>query len=270
MPELPEVETVVRDLGPLIIGRTISSIRVITKKLREPWRKQWNKAVINQRIEGLSRRGKYIFAALSDNNTLMLHLGMTGQLTIHAASEPAKDHIHLVFEFENGRELRFRDVRRFGSARLFEPAGLVQFTSDHLGPEPFDLDPGYFRKKLAATNRTLKAVLLDQKILAGVGNIYADESCFRSGLHPDRRADTLSPAEADRLRLAIEAVLTSAIEDRGSTIRDYIGGSGLKGTFQEAFAVYGRDGDACRTCSTIIQVQRIAGRSSHYCSKCQR
>jgi formamidopyrimidine-DNA glycosylase len=271
MPELPEVETVVRDLRPLVTSRTVTGIRTGNVHLRQPWKKAWTPAVVGARMDSLARRGKWILATLDRPPRLLLHLGMTGQLTVHRQGEAVADHVHLVFAFDDGRELRFRDTRRFGSAAVFaDDASLHSHLDDRLGPEPVDIHRDYFRAALAQADRPLKAILLDQKFIAGVGNIYADESCFRAGLHPGRRANTLSPAEADRLRNAIEEVIRTAIAGRGSTIRDYIGGSGLAGTFQNEFAVYGRIGQVCGNCGTPIEVQRIAGRSSHFCPRCQR
>jgi len=260
----------VRDLRPHIVGRTIASLRLGKQRLRQPWQAEWSRPLKSRSIQSLRRRGKWILADL-DRGALLLHLGMTGQLTVHATPEPLADHVHLVFRFDDGRELRFRDVRRFGSAVFFAEAGaLEQFLNARLGPEPFGLDAAYFRAKMQSANRSLKAVLLDQAVLAGVGNIYADESCHRAGLHPGRRASTLSVVEIDRLQIAIEEVLTLAIEGRGSTIRDYIGGSGLKGNYQKEFGVYGRTGKECATCGSVIVRERHAGRSSHFCPRCQK
>lgn len=271
MPELPEVETVVRDLRPLLAGRTITALRVGEKNLREPWQQAWTKRVTARRIESLRRRGKWILADLHDGARMLLHLGMTGQLTVHPRKEKLADHVHLVFRFDDDRELRFRDVRRFGSAAYFASEDSIQsYLSERLGPEPFGVDAEYFRAAVLASARPLKAILLDQTVLAGVGNIYADESCFRVGLHPGRRGTSLSFGECDALRLAIEAVLTEAVENRGSSIRDYIGGSGLKGSFQNEFAVYGRTGEECIKCKTAIAMQRFGGRSSHFCPACQK
>ncbi len=289
MPELPEVETVVRDLRPLIVGRRMTAVRVGGKNLRRPWNPEWTAVIVGKRIDAIRRRGKWIVVELVSRETkssaraatarlrlaanqprLILHLGMTGQLTVHRAVEPVKDHTHLIFALDEDRELRFRDVRRFGSADVFaSEAEATAYLDERLGPEPTELDPAAFRIAVLATHRPLKAVLLDQAVIAGVGNIYADESLHRSGLHPEQRGNTLTALEIDRLREAIVAVILHAIEHRGSTIRDYIGGSGLKGEFQHEFCVYGRTGLACPTCETAIEVVRVAGRSSHYCGTCQ-
>lgn len=270
MPELPEVETVVRDLRPLLISRTIRAVRAGRRKLRSPWNDAWGKAVHGARIDAIDRRGKWIIVRLDSDRSLLLHLGMTGQLTVRPADATPEEHTHLRFELDQGKELRFRDVRRFGSATLFESSDrLTGYLDDRLGPEPFNLDSGYLFDRLKSTSRPLKAALLDQKLIAGVGNIYADESCHLAGVHPGRRSNTMTWRRSESLRQAVERVLTRAIEGRGSTIRDYIGGSGLAGQYQNEFAVYGRTGEPCPTCGTAIAMTRIAGRSSHYCRRCQ-
>jgi formamidopyrimidine-DNA glycosylase len=270
MPELPEVETVVRDLRPLVSGRTIRGVRQSEQKLRSAWDGSWNSAAAGTTIVAVRRRGKWIIIDLGTPR-LIIHLGMTGQLTAVPAATPEPDHLHLVFELDDGTELRFRDIRRFGSASLHADEAEVDafFEANQLGPEPFGLDAEYFRRGVRGTTRNLKAILLDQSFIAGVGNIYADEACFRARLHPGRTGNSLKPAEADRLREAVEAVLTRAIASRGSSIRDYVGGSGLRGGFQNEFTVYGREGEPCPSCSTTIQNLRLAGRSSHFCSRCQ-
>ncbi|HEY7155194.1 MAG TPA: zinc finger domain-containing protein, partial [Gemmataceae bacterium] len=163
-------------------------------------------------------------------------------------------------------------IRRFGSVTLFANRPAVEdfFVRSGLGPEPFDLPMNYWRDCLRGTKRCLKAVLLDQRVAAGVGNIYADESLFQARLHPSRPADTLDGAEADRLRRAVGAVLRRAIERRGSSIRNYVGGSGLQGEYQNEFRVYGRAGEPCPRCGAAIACLRLAGRSSHYCPRCQK
>jgi formamidopyrimidine-DNA glycosylase len=276
MPELPEVETVVRDLRPLLIGHTICGVRQSKKKLRLAWKSASNAGVVGTRIEAIRRRGKWIVVELNANGDasnprLILHLGMTGQLTAVPASTELQNHLHLVFELDNDTELRFRDVRRFGSATYCSNEAAVEafFIDNKLGPEPFGLDVDYFRDAVRRTTRNLKAILLDQSIVAGVGNIYADEACFRAKLHPGRKGKTLKPDECERLREAVEAVLKKSIESRGSTIRDYIGGSGLQGGFQNEFTVYGRTGEQCVVCRTIVKCVRLAGRSSHFCRQCQ-
>jgi formamidopyrimidine-DNA glycosylase len=270
MPELPEVETVVRDLRPRAVGRTVTAVRAGAKRLRQPWDAAWDAEVVGRSVGALRRRGKWIVVELNGPR-LVVHLGMTGQFTAVAGCEPAPDHLHLVFALDDGHELRFRDVRRFGSVVLFPDDAAVEafFAGAGLGPEPFGLDPAAFREAVRGSARTLKAILLDQTVVAGVGNIYADEACSRAGLHPARRGSSLTPAECDVLRVAIESVLTTAIAARGSTIRDYVGGSGLAGGFQLEHRVYGRTGEPCVTCRKPIERVVLGGRSSHYCPKCQ-
>jgi formamidopyrimidine-DNA glycosylase len=271
MPELPEVETVVRDLRPLLTGRTITGVRPSRQKLRRPWKAAWNALAAGAKVEGLRRRGKWILVDLVGGSVLRVHLGMTGQFTVVRATEAEPDHLHLVFALDNGTELRLRDQRRFGSAEYFpDRSALDAEMNEELGPEPFGLDAEYFRDAVRASARPVKAILLDQRVVAGVGNIYADEALFRAKLHPSRAGKRVAPEECDRLREAIEAILTRAIETRGSTIRDYVGGSGLRGGFQDEHAVYGRTGEPCRVCGAAIASARLAGRGSHFCPGCQK
>jgi formamidopyrimidine-DNA glycosylase len=271
MPELPEVETVVRDLRPMLVGQRLVHLTVGSKALRLPWNPMWTKAVLGAEVQSIRRRAKWIIMDLGTEARLMVHLGMTGQFTVNPRDEPLPNHTHFVFDLSDElHQLRFRDVRRFGSIQWFVDEGTIQhYLADKLGPEPLDLDASTFRRAVQSTTRTLKAVLLDQSIAAGVGNIYADESLHLARLHPERRGATLTGPECDRLRLAIAQVIEKAIVGRGSTIRDYIGGSGLRGEFQNEFCVYGRTGEPCLTCGTPIDVVRVSGRSSHFCRVCQ-
>jgi formamidopyrimidine-DNA glycosylase len=272
VPELPEVETVVRDLRPKVVGRRIASVRVGKKALRKPWSMNWAAKIQGRRIEAARRRGKWIVFDLTGDSSLVFHLGMTGRLTVHPAEEARAPHTHLVFNMDGGEQLRFNDIRRFGSATYYPNVSALEksFRSARLGPEPFDLDADYWRDRLASTNRCIKAVLLDQTVVAGVGNIYADESLFEAMLHPGRSASEVADTDADRLRRATAKVLRRAIEQRGSSIRNYVGGSGLKGKYQDEFRVYGRTGKACPRCGALIERIRLAGRSTHYCPQCQR
>jgi formamidopyrimidine-DNA glycosylase len=272
VPELPEVETVVRDLRPLLAGRRVVAVRRTSRKaLRRPWSARWADGLRGRHIDAVGRRGKWILLDLDGGPHLVVHLGMTGQLTVTAAEQPASAHTHLVLDLDDDSQLRYRDTRRFGSVTLFptRAARDAFFKHSGLGPEPFGLDERHWRRSLAATRRCVKAVLLDQRVVAGVGNIYADESLFTARLHPARLACGLSAAEAARLGRAVEAVLGRAIARRGSTIRDYVGGSGLRGGYQEEFRVYGRPGQPCPRCRTAVAQLRLAGRSTHYCPRCQ-
>jgi formamidopyrimidine-DNA glycosylase len=271
MPELPEVETVARDLRPLLTGRTIVGVSVRRKALRFKWERAWTPLVIGRRIETVRRRGKWLMFDLHDGSLLVGHLGMTGQMRVLPKNEAEEAHTHLVFALDNGFEWRYRDVRRFGGLRrCADAADLERIIGGRLGPEPWHLDPKQWRSELAGSKRCLKAILLDQTVVAGVGNIYADECLFLARLWPKQRGSATSHAQAERLRLAMIEVLERAIASRGSTIRDYIGGSGLSGQYQDALKVYGRTNQPCPNCQRLVQCMRLAGRSSHYCPGCQK
>jgi len=272
MPELPEVETVVRDLRPRLVGRTIAGLTVSRKPLRTKWSRRWNDELVGRRVRAVDRRGKWIILDL-DDPWLLVHLGMTGQFVVTPAQSPRENHTHLVFTLDDAdNELRFRDIRRFGCATLFPTrADLDQFfVTSRLGPEPFDVDRVYWRRAFEKTSRNLKAILLDQRVVAGVGNIYADEASFEARLHPTLLGSELTGRPIERLRQAVATVLTRAIERRGSSIRNYVGGSGLKGEYQDEFRVYGRTGEPCRRCKTPVERIQLAGRSTHYCPRCQQ
>src|SRR5262249_21826767 len=215
----------------------------------------------------------WIIFSLDGDARLVLHLGMTGQLTVVSTNEPRLPHTHLIFELDRGAdEWRFRDVRRFGSARLFTSAEEADrfFEEAGLGPEPSAVPAAYWRKRLQGTRRCLKAILLDQRVVAGVGNIYADEALFEARLNPARLGHTLTTAESQRLRQAVRKVLRRAIDKRGSSIRDYVGGNGVKGSFQSEFRVYDRSGEPCVRCEMPVSRVVMAGRSTHFCPRCQR
>jgi formamidopyrimidine-DNA glycosylase len=273
MPELPEVETVVRELRPLLTSRRITSVRRVTrKKLRKPWSSTWDNLLKGRRIDRLERRGKWIVVLLDNDHPLVFHLGMTGKLTVEPSEEPREPHVHLVFGLDEGeKELRFLDIRRFGSVTLYSSEEELNqfFVSAGLGPEPFDLDADYWRDCLGGTTRALKALLLDQQVVAGVGNIYADEALFEARLHPARRGRDLDARGAQRLRRAIAKILERAIKLRGSSIRNYVGALGRRGDYQKEHRVYGHAGKPCPRCQTPIARIRLAGRSTHFCPNCQ-
>jgi formamidopyrimidine-DNA glycosylase len=197
---------------------------------------------------------------------------MTGQLSVVSRESLLESHTHLVFELDDGRgEFRFRDIRRFGSAAFYDDEEHWHSSlGEALGPEPFEMNAKHWRESLKKSRRAIKAVLLDQGVIAGVGNIYADESLFQARIHPGNHADEITSVRAERLREAIVHVLSKAIAGRGSTIRDYVGGSGLMGEYQDALAVYGRTGEPCIKCRKPIECIRLAGRSTHFCPKCQK
>jgi formamidopyrimidine-DNA glycosylase len=269
VPELPEVETVVRELRPRLVGRRIVGVSAGRKSLRRAWTRAWSRVLPGNSVRAVGRRGKWITIAL-DGGQLLFHLGMTGQLTIGQAGRPIEPHTHLYIDFDNGEQLRYRDVRRFGSVTYFStPAEAAAFLAARLGPEPFELTSSGLHSALNATRRPLKAALLDQAVLAGVGNIYADESLYLARLSPRLLGCEMTVDQARRLRRAIVRVLQTAIDRRGSSIRDYVDGSGRRGTYQREFRVYGRQGEPCRRCRAPIVAIRLAGRTTHFCPKCQ-
>jgi formamidopyrimidine-DNA glycosylase len=272
VPELPEVETVVRELRPRLVGRRIDDVTVGRLALRRVWKPAWSRQITGRTVVAADRRGKWILLQLDHGGVLVVHLGMTGQLTVVNRTVSRQNHVHAIFGLDNGMQLRFRDVRRFGSLQLFEDMPALErqlIQVQRLGPEPFDLRATYWRERLTATDRCLKAVLLDQRVVAGVGNIYADESLFEAKLHPARPGRNVTSAEARRLGAAVSKVLRRAIAKRGSSIRDYIGGTGDKGQYQDEFRVYGRTGQPCPRCGRPVERVRLAGRSTHFCSACQ-
>jgi len=272
MPELPEVETVVRDLVLPLTGERILSVWVSRKPLRRRWSARWGRLLAGHCIDRVHRRGKWILIDLDDGGYLSFHLGMSGQLTVVPAGAPRLSHTHMVIALGSAEQLRFRDIRRFGCATVFADAAELDafFKKSKLGPEPFELDRNYWAQRLQATRRCLKAALLDQCLVAGVGNIYADESLFEARLPPTLRGTDIDPKQAERLRRAIVKVLVRAINRRGSSIQNYVGGSGLRGEYQHEFRVYGRTGEPCNRCCAPIARIRLAGRSTHFCPQCQK
>ncbi|MCY2943963.1 MAG: bifunctional DNA-formamidopyrimidine glycosylase/DNA-(apurinic or apyrimidinic site) lyase [Planctomycetota bacterium] len=271
MPELPEVETVVRDLRPLLCGTTILSVIKPPEAIRRAGKHPWEAVLKNRHFESISRRGKWIIHHLDNKGHLLIHLGMTGQLLVQPKGHGLTDHLHMILALDQTFEWKFRDIRRFGNIQYFaNPTDLALFwTKQNLGPEPFKVDRHYWATRLKGTSRNLKALLLDQTLLAGLGNIYADEALHLAKLHPEMRGQNLTSKQNECLLRAIENVLTESIKNRGSTIRDYVGGSGLKGGQQLNLQVYGRTDNPCFTCGNPIKRTVLAGRSTHFCPKCQ-
>jgi formamidopyrimidine-DNA glycosylase len=281
MPELPEVETVVRDLRPRIVGAEISGVRSSwARTLRTHDSEAFAAAVRGRRIESVGRRAKLLVVELTGGVALTIHLKMTGQLFVVPADAPDDPYIRLALAFVDGRELRFRDIRKFGRVGFYErdaatgelvkePGGGAVFAGH--GPEP--LDPAFslaaFRRRLRARKARLKPLLLDQAFIAGIGNIYADEALWAARLHPLRSAASLRPADERRLYLAIRSILAEAIERRGSSIDDYTAPDG-DGEMQERLQVYQRTGAPCPRCGRPIRRIVIGARATHFCSWCQR
>ena len=272
MPELPEVETVVRDLRPLLNGRRVDGLLLgrSAAKLRLRWNSRWGRRVLGRTFLGIRRRGKWIILDFAEGGCFLAHLGMTGQLTVVPVRTASDAHCHIELALDNQTNLRYRDTRRFGGVLLCDDEAKMQaYLGERLGPEPWDLDPAAWHASLVASRRPLKAILLDQTVVAGVGNIYADEALHAARLVPMQTGVETTRPQANRLRSAIVAVLENAIAARGSTIRNYVGGSGLEGGFQHQLSVYGRAGEPCARCRTAVRCIRLAGRATHFCPKCQ-
>jgi formamidopyrimidine-DNA glycosylase len=269
VPELPEVETVVRSLRPHVVGRKIVAVEVGTRALRDAWQAQWAGEIVGRRMTEVRRRGKWILIPLTPGDSvLVLHLGMTGRLSVQKPADPRTGHTHVVFSLDRDRELRFHDPRRFGSVTLLPDLATLEERTK-LGPEPFEAAVEAFHETLHRSKRSLKAILMDQGVLAGVGNIYADESLFEAKLNPRRRGTSIKRAESARLLKAVVKVLNRAIAAKGSTISDFYFGEGEQGGYQTRFLVYGRTKEACRRCRTLIRRIVLGGRSTHYCPRCQ-
>ena len=283
MPELPEVETVRRGLVPAMEGIVISQADVNRPDLRWPFPENMAQRLAGKRVLRLRRRSKYILADLSSDETLLIHLGMSGRMLIsgdplgqflHDHPAPEK-HDHVVFHMENGARITFNDPRRFGAMDLMDTA-----TADahpllaKLGPEPLGnaFHEAYFVEALKGKNTPIKSALLDQRIVAGLGNIYACEALFRARISPKRRAGQISAARIARLVPIIRDVIAEAIEAGGSSLRDFRQTDGELGYFQHRFEVYDREGEPCPTPGCTGQISRItqSGRSSFYCTLCQR
>lgn len=273
MPELPEVENVRRSLESLVVGKTISSVDVrLPRIIRTPDDVlQFQLLLTDCTIDGVGRRGKYLLFDVPPY-TLVSHLRMEGQYRVAKHGEEEAKHTHVVFHFTDGTELRYRDVRQFGTMDLIAPGQSLPEGLGSLGPEPFDplLTPDALYQRLHRRSAPIKAVLLDQTVIAGLGNIYVDECLFRVGIHPERSAARLTRKQCVALLPAIRDVLQEAIEAGGSSIKTYVDGYGRHGGFQMELNVYAREGQPCRVCGTEIVKSRVAGRGTHVCPMCQR
>jgi len=276
MPELPEVETVVRGLRGSLPGSRIEQVRFgKTDFVQDP--AAISEKLPGARVAGVSRLGKFISVELEDGTSaaaigtrffLIIHLGMTGQLTHTSASTSIPPHTHCVFVLDGGRELRYTDIRRFGKMQLVKESELFDFKG-RLGEDPLEISAPEFCRSLGTRHTRVKALLLDQSVLRGIGNIYADESLFRARLHPARIAGNLTKKQLLTLHRAIRAVLEDAIRFRGSSISDYVDSEGNRGEYHLRHKVYQREGEPCFRCRTKIRRIIVAGRSSHYCPRCQ-
>lgn len=272
MPELPEVETLVRGLRKQVLGRTILNVHLRKTDFMD------NPVEIQRDLPGLTiqsvaRRGKFFYLTLANSHgaarKLFVHLGMTGHLATFAPAEPEEKHTHLVAGLDDGRELRYTDPRRFGRIALFTEEQFLPVLAD-AGAEPLNVSAGEFQRRLQGRAARIKSLLLDQRTLGGIGNIYADESLWYARIHPMQKASRLAPARLETLRRAIQRVLRTAIAHKGSSISDYRDANGLPGWFQLRHRVYDREGKPCYRCRAKVRRILVAGRSSHFCPRCQR
>jgi formamidopyrimidine-DNA glycosylase len=265
MPELPEVETIRNELSPHIIGHTITGITLFWEGIvRQPTLEEFNSRIIGQTITGVGRRGKYLFFSLTSGQTLVIHLKMTGSLWL----KPPDRFIRAVIHLDGGVKIYFRDPRKFGVMWLVEDKNTI---ADKLGPEP--LEPDFttrtLAKALSGRKAPIKALLCDQNVIAGIGNMYADEALFLAKIHPMRAGGSLKPAEIKRLYNAIRQVLAAAIVDKGASVDTYFRPDGQIGTAHFQFRVAHRRGESCPICDTPLQRLPVRNRGSYFCPRCQ-
>lgn len=272
MPELPEVETVVRGLRERIAGRRLSHLHIwqplIIEGELDEFKRRGNRVAVNT----VRRRGKWILIDLDNHHTIMAHLRMTGRFTIATDHTPRAKHDHLEWRLDRGPErLRFNDVRRFGRFRVLRSTGVDAHLTDRgWGPEPLEISPATFAGRLGRGKRSIKAALLDQSVVAGIGNIYADEILFAAAIDPRTPTLRIGPTRAARIHTAMQEILQQAIDARGTTMRNYVGVDGRSGGFRQLLKVFNREDEACPICQRPIRRIRLVGRSTHFCSHCQR
>ncbi|MCC8434860.1 DNA-formamidopyrimidine glycosylase [Brevibacillus sp. M2.1A] len=274
MPELPEVETVVRTLRGLVMGKTIERVSVhLARIVRQPDDVEAFKSLlVGQTIQDIQRRAKFIQFFLNED-VLVSHLRMEGRYGVYQADDPVEKHTHVVFHFTDGTELRYRDVRQFGTMDLF-PKGKETTVGPlaKLGVEPLDksFTPEVLGKLLKGRSTKIKPLLLNQECIVGLGNIYVDESLFKAGIHPEKPAGKLTDKDVNRLHESIVSTLQEAVEQGGSSIKSYVNGQGEMGMFQQSLLVYGRKDEACTRCGAEIIRFVVGGRGTHICPDCQK
>ncbi len=274
MPELPEVETVRRRLAPALEGRTFAHVEITDPRLTRPLEPIEVAAELqSERVALVDRRGKYLIVRFESGRALLVHLRMTGSfLVAPGGTLPVDPHRHAVVTLDDGSDVAYRDVRRFGTWLLLEPSEVESYIDERVGPEP--LEPGYRAKHLAEAlagrRAPIKAAILDQRTVAGVGNIYADEALWRAQIHPLTPANELDEDEVKALHRGIRQALQAGVRRQGSTLRDYRLPDGGEGGAQHEFKVYGRGGEPCDRCGTPIDKIRVAGRGTWFCPNCQR
>jgi formamidopyrimidine-DNA glycosylase len=268
VPELPEVETVRTQLEPSLAGRTLSSVEILDERLTRPFDPQQVAAKLEgERVADVDRRGKYLVLQFQSGRVLLVHLRMTGSFRRDDAT-----HVRAVITLDDGSAVLYRDVRRFGTWLLLEPHEVDAYLGERLGEEP--LGPRFTSRRLearlAGRRAPIKALLLDQRVVAGIGNIYADEALWYSRVHPLRPGGDLGRDEIRALHRGIRRALRVGVERQGATLSDYATPNGERGRMQEEFKVYSRTGEPCPRCGTPIERTRAGGRSTHYCPHCQR
>ena len=274
MPELPEVEVIRRGLIPQLVDRTISRVVISNRRLRLPVpRAELKRWVQGNRVKAVDRRAKYLIVRMSNGAVMILHLGMSGRLAFFRSGTARAAHDHLRFLLDSGLELRFNDVRRFGSVQVVSPEDETRaqmFAS--LGPEPLgsEFSSDYLLKAARGRTRPIKNFVMDARVVAGIGNIYANEVLFAAGVRPSRSVGTIEKKAWDQVVRACRHVLERAIACGGTTISDYVNSSGAAGYFQCELKVYGRGGEPCPECSSTIIREVLAGRATYYCPTCQR
>ena len=272
MPELPEVETIRLTILPKLKGRRIISGEVLHEKMVLGISgREFLERVSGQLITGLERRGKYLLIELATELIIGLHLRMTGQLSVEKSNIPLAKSIYFRLLLDNGTELRFRDQRKFGKVFLYT-RGNPPLALEKIGPEPLspEFTVSVLKKRFGHRSLAVKKALLNQEIVAGIGNIYADEALFAAGIHPARQVNSLTEAEIDDLYHAIQKVLSEGIQFRGTTFRDYRDGEGRAGSYQNKLQVYGQKGKTCPNCGGLIVKMNFGGRGTHFCPLCQK
>ena len=271
MPELPEVETTRRGIAPHLVGRRVVAVAVRNPRLRWPVPPQLASELSGHQVVGVDRRGKYLLLRIG-LGTLIAHLGMSGSLRILPARTPAGAHDHVDLVLDDGRALRLTDPRRFGCLLWTRGDPLRHPLLAALGPEPFDaaFSGDYLFRRTRGRRLAVKALLMDGRVVAGVGNIYANESLFFAGIHPGRPAGRIGLARYDKLSAAVRDVLQEAIRAGGTTLRDFVGGDGQPGYFGQKLRVYEREGEPCGGCGDSIRRRVIGQRASYFCPRCQR
>ncbi|KAF1298670.1 DNA-formamidopyrimidine glycosylase [Enterococcus sp. JM4C] len=273
MPELPEVETVRKGLERLVVGKTIESVKILWPRIIErPESDLFATELIGQSIEAVHRRGKYLLFQLT-NWELVSHLRMEGKYEFYPNDPLVSKHTHVIFHFTDGSQLHYNDVRKFGRMALIPKGTSGTYKSlATLGPEPLPevFKLAEFEKGLKKSHKAIKPLLLDQKLVTGLGNIYVDEALWQAKIHPEQPADTLNKKEITTLRLAIIDVLGKAVEAGGTTIRSYLNALGEAGKFQVSLEAYGQTGVPCSRCGTAIIKTKVAQRGTHYCPNCQK